>query len=128
MNELTDFIDKVYREPYSLFRNNCIHKSLKIRARAEELGERVDLICCLSMVPVRNWHNLRIIKFHVYTEINGRKVDVSLDPEHEAKYCKNSQKKPIMPVNVSRLKRKIGKYLNPATYQRVLKGSLKKVD
>ena len=38
VNELLSFIDEVYREPYFLFGNNCIRKSLKIKARAEELG------------------------------------------------------------------------------------------
>ena len=38
-NALSVFIDKVYREPYSLVSNNCIHKSLKIKAKAEELGK-----------------------------------------------------------------------------------------
>ena len=105
MDELSSFIDGVYREPYSLFGNNCIRKSLKIKAKAEELGKRADLISCISIVPIKKWHNLPTVNFHLYTEIDGKKVDVSLDPGHEERYCKNSQKKLIMPVNISKLRR-----------------------
>ena len=105
MDELSSFIDGVYREPYSLFGNNCIRKSLKIKAKAEELGKRADLISCISIVPIKKWHSLPTVNFHLYTEIDGKKVDVSLDPGHEERYCKNSQKKLIMPVNISKLRR-----------------------
>jgi len=109
MNELSSFIDEVYREPYSLSRNNCIRKSLKIKAKAEELGKRADVICCISIVPIKKWHNFPTINLHVYIEIDGKKIDVSLDPGHEERYCQNSDKKLIMPVNISRLRRILGK-------------------
>jgi len=113
MNELSYFINEVYREPYSLFSNNCINKSLKIKAKADELGKRADLICCISVVPIKKWHNLPIISPHVYTEIEGKKIDVSLDPGHEEIYCKNSEKKLIMPVNISKLRRICGGGASP---------------
>lgn len=103
--ELSAFIDAVYREPYSLISNNCIHKSLRIKAKAEELGMRADLICCISIVPIKKWHNFPAISPHVYAKIEGKKVDVSLDPGHEERYCKNSEKKLVMPVNISRMGR-----------------------
>ena len=109
MNTLSSFIDEVYREPYSLFSNNCIRKSLRIKARAEALGKKADLICCISIVPMKKWHNFPVISPHVYTEIEGKKVDVSLDPGHEKIYCKNSEKKIILPVNISRLRRTLTK-------------------
>ncbi len=105
MNELSAFIDEVYREPYFLFGNNCIKKCLKIKAKAEELGKEADLICCISIVPIKKWHDLPTINPHLYLEVEGKKVDVSLDPGHEERYCKNSEKKLIMPLNISRLRR-----------------------
>lgn len=108
-DELASFIDAVYRERYSYFRNNCINKSLRIKAKAEELGKGADLIFCFSIVPIRKWHGFPVISPHVYTVIDGEKVDVSLDPEHEAMYCKNSEKKLIMPVKVPDLGKVLGK-------------------
>ena len=113
MDELSSFIDGVYREPYFLLGNNCIRKSLKIKAKAEELGKQADLITCLSIVPIKKWHNFPTINFHLYAEIDGKKVDVSLDPGHEARYCKNSEKKLILPVNISRLGRILSRKPNP---------------
>jgi hypothetical protein len=103
IDELSAFIDSVYREPYFLLGNNCIRKSKKIKAKAEALGRRADLIACLSIVPIKAWHNFPTINFHMYVEVDGRKVDVSLDPAHEARYCKNSEKKILFPVNISKL-------------------------
>ena len=106
---MSSFVDVIYREPYFLLGNNCIRKSLKIKAKAEELGKQTDLICCLSIVPIKKWHNLPTVNLHVYTEIEGKKVDVSLDPGHEARYCKNSEKKLILPVNISKLGRRLSR-------------------
>jgi hypothetical protein len=99
------FIDAVYREPYSLVRNNCINKSLRLKAKAEELGMRVDLISCIAIVPVKKWHNFPFISPHVYTEIEGERVDVAHDPRREELWCKNSEIKVVMPVNISKIRR-----------------------
>jgi len=116
MNELSSFIDGIYREPYSLFSNNCIRKSLRIKARAEALGKRADLICCISIVPIKKLHNFPAVNPHVYTEIEGKKIDVSLDPGHEEIYCKNSEKKIILPVNFSKVRRILSKRANPKSF------------
>ena len=99
-DEFSAFIDTVYRERYSYFWNNCINKSLRIKAKAEELGKHADLIFCFSIVPIKKWHCFPVISPHVYTVIDGEMIDVSLDPEHEEMYCKNSEKKLIMPVKI----------------------------
>ncbi len=117
-NELSFFIDSVYRERYSLIGNNCINKSVRIKAKAEELGKRADLICCISIVPIKKWRNFPTINHHVYTEIEGEKVDVSLDPGHGEIYCKNSEKKLIVPVNISKIRRALRRRANPGSFMR----------
>lgn len=104
-DKLSSFIDTVYRESYSLISNNCIHKSLRIKAKAEELGRAADLVCCLSILPIKKFHNFPIAIPHIYTKIDGRKVDVALDPKTEEVYCQNDEQKLIMPVNISRMVR-----------------------
>ena len=108
-DELSSFIDTVYREPYATFRHNCLHKSLKLRAKAKELGKTADLVTCISIVPNKAWRNFPIVLPHFYIEIDGKKIDVSLDPAREKKYCKNTEKKLVMPVNISRLTRNLSK-------------------
>jgi hypothetical protein len=112
-DELSYFIDSVYKEPYSLIRNNCIHKSLRIKAKAEELGGGVDLLCCMAIMPVKKWHNFPIIIIpHVYTEIDGKRTDVSLDPESEKSYCQNSEVKIVMPLNISKIRERLKRTYN----------------
>ena len=41
---------------------------------------------------------------HVYTDIEGEKVDIALDPELEKMYCKNSGQKRVIPANISGVK------------------------
>lgn len=104
-DELSSFIGTVYRESYSLISNNCIHKSLRIKEKAEEMGRAADLVCCLLILPIKKFYNFPIIFPHIYTVIDGRKVDVALDPKTEEIYCKNDEQKLIMPVNISRMRR-----------------------
>jgi len=104
-DELSAFIDTIYREPYSLLKNNCINKSLRIEDKAEELGMRADLISCIAIVPIKKWHNFHFASPHVYTEIEGERVDVAHDPRREEIYCKNSDIKVVMPVNISKIRR-----------------------
>jgi hypothetical protein len=115
-DELSSFIDSVYRERYSLIGSNCINKSLRIQARAEALGKRADLICCISVVKIKRWYNISTVNPHFYIEIAGEKVDVSLDPGHEDIYCKNSEKKLVMPVNVSGIRRAMTRRANAPSF------------
>ncbi len=105
--ELLSFIDSVYHEQYSLINNNCIHKSLKIRRKAKELGIQADLVWCTSVVRMKVLHDHFILSPHMYTIIKGQIIDVSLDPGHEARYCLNSEKKLILSINLSRIGRRI---------------------
>ena len=103
--ELSAFIDEVYKEPYSLVFNNCIDKSLRIMAKAESLGMKTDLIGCIAVLKAKRWRNLPIVSPHFYSEIDGKKVDVALDPIREQIYGKNSEVKIVMPVNISEMGR-----------------------
>ncbi|MBI4303507.1 MAG: hypothetical protein HY665_04130 [Chloroflexi bacterium] len=109
MDELSAFIDRVYREPYSQLKNNCFHKSLRIKRKAEELGKQADLVACVSIVRIKKWHNLLTVNPHMYVLIDGKKIDVSLDPKKEEEYSKNSEKKLILPVNISKLRRSLSR-------------------
>ena len=73
------------------------------------MGKRTDLICCITVLPVRKWHNFPVIIPHVYTEVEGERIDVALDPGREEKFCKNSEQKIVIPVNISKLRRSFGK-------------------
>lgn len=118
--ELSSFINTIYREPYSLIHNNCLHKSLRIREKAKERGKQTDLVFCISVVPIKRLHNFPTVNLHMYALIDGEKVDVSLDPGHEARYCRNSEKSLLFPVNISKMGRSIRRITGFKRFQRDL--------
>ena len=98
--KLKIFVGKTYREPYNLFTNNCLHKSIRIINKAGELGLRADLIFCGSIVTVRKWHGFKFPGVHFYAVVEGKKVDVALDPEREREYCRNEELILFLPINI----------------------------
>ena len=80
MNELSAFIDEVYREPYSLFRNNCINKSLKIKARAEELGKKTSVTVYKGMEGIRKIARLE----SAGTVVNALVGSIGVEPTYDA--------------------------------------------
>ncbi len=101
--EIRRFIEDIYREPYSLISNNCIHKSIKIARKVWELGKDTCLIACLSIVTMKILRGFPTIQPHMYVEVEGKRVDVSLDPRHEEKYCQNREKIIVLPVKLPKL-------------------------
>lgn len=101
--KLKQFIEEIYRQPYSLINNNCIHKSVKIAKKARELGKDARLVACWSIVPMKVLRGFPTLQPHMYVEVEGKRVDVSLDPHHEEIYCKNSKKIILLPIKLSKL-------------------------
>ena len=101
--EMKRFIEETYREPYSLINNNCIHKSVKIAQKARELGKSARLVACWSIVPMKIFGGFPTIQPHLYVEVEGKRVDVSLDPHHEEIYCSNCEKTVLLPVKLPKL-------------------------
>ena len=104
-DELTGFIKHVNQEPYSLVTNNCVVKTLRIRAEALRLGRHTDLVFCLLFFRIKCLANLPMISPHIYLIIEGRRVDVPLSPLQERKICKNINVKPFLKVNLSKARR-----------------------
>ncbi len=104
---LSVFIKRVNHEPYSLVTNNCIVKTLRIRAEAFRLGKQADLVFCLLFFRIKCLADLPVVSPHIYLIIEGKKVDVPLSPSQERKICKNIEVKPFLKVNLSKVKRLI---------------------
>jgi hypothetical protein len=98
--ELRRFIEEVYKEPYSLLSNNCVHKSIKIAKKAQELGMETRLVACLTFARMKILKRFPTIQPHMYVEVMGKRVDVSADPYHEEIFCKNTEKIILFPVKL----------------------------
>ena len=100
MNDLKQYIDQVYHEPYHLIWNHCLNKSWRIYKKAEELGIEARLIICIAKNP-KWWWMFTVIIPHCYVLVNKEKVDVALSPEQEKQYWKNSDFKIYFPVKIA---------------------------
>lgn len=100
---LQDFIEKVYQEPWSPFRNNCFRKSLKIVRKAQELGKEANLVLCWTIARQRRFGGFPTIQPHMYTEVEGQKVDVTFDPISEEIHCQNSEQIILLPFRLPKL-------------------------
>ena len=98
--EMAEFIEETYHQPYSLLSNNCIHKSLRIARKARELGKDAQLVACCSIVRWDYRGGILTAWPHMYVLVEGKRVDVSLDPKSEKKYCPNSEKIILFPVKL----------------------------
>lgn len=102
--EMKQFIEKVYKEPFSPLGNNCLRKSIKIARKARELGMDADLVLCWSIVPHKMLGGFPTIQPHVYAEVERQRVDVPFDPITEKeRHCKNSEQIIVLPLRLPRL-------------------------
>ena len=101
VNNLKQYIDQVYHEPYHLLWNNCLNKSWRIYKKAAKLGVEAQLVICIAKNP-KWWWMFTIIIPHFYVLVNEEKIDVGLSPDQEKKYWKNSDFKIYCPIRIAR--------------------------
>lgn len=104
MDELGKYIDEVHNEPFNILSNNCIHKHTRIVRKARELGHEASMMGCISIIPLRPVAGFPLIGPHFYAEVDGKEVDVSMEPALEQAMWKNEDIFRILPVNVSKLR------------------------
>ena len=104
MDELQKFIDEVHNEPFNILSNNCIHKHTRIVSKARELGHNASLMGCISVIPIKPAAGFPLIGPHVYAEVDGKMVDVSMQPALEESIWRNEDIFRFLPVNVSKLR------------------------
>ena len=101
MTEMQQFIDEVYHQHYSLLRNNCFHKSIRIIRKARKLGFRANLVVePISITPRHTFPYIARILPHCFVRLEGQKVDVALDPATERVWCKNNEILSFAPINL----------------------------
>lgn len=104
MGELEKFIEEVHNEPFNILSNNCIHKHTRIVRKARELGHDASIMGCISVIPIKPAAGVPLIGPHFYAKIDGKTVDVSMQPSLEESMWKNEDIFRLLPVNVSKLR------------------------
>lgn len=105
MHQLQSVIESEYNKPYAYFGDNCLTKTLRINAKARELGKEVKFMACIAVLPHSKGSWIYEVLPHFYSVIDGVTVDVALDPESEKLICLNSEAWKLMPINISKAER-----------------------
>lgn len=104
MNNLEQFIEDVHNEPFNILSNNCVHKHIRIVNKARELGHEASLMGSISVIPVKPMAGVPLISPHFYAKVDGKTIDVSMEPAMEEVIWRNEDIIRIAPVNMSKLK------------------------
>ena len=104
VDELEKYIEDIHNEPFNILSNNCIHKHTRIVRKARELGHDASMMGCISVIPIRPAAGIPLIGPHFYAKVDGKTVDVSMQPSLEESIGKNEDMFKLFPVNVSKLR------------------------
>lgn len=104
MDELDKFIEDVHNEPFNILSNNCVHKHVRIVNKARELGHDASLMGCIAIIPIKPAAGLPLVGLHSYAQVDGKTVDVSMQPALEEAIWRNEDIIKIAPVNLSKLR------------------------
>jgi hypothetical protein len=70
--------EKLRQEPYHLFRNDCITKSLRLKKVCQAMGIPARVVVCLGLARARwfgRWLTIPVI--HGWGEVEGRRIETS---------------------------------------------------
>jgi hypothetical protein len=69
------------QEPYHLFRNDCLIKSLRFRSKCREIGIKAHLVFCVIGIAKAKLPILREVKIlyspHFWGEVKGQRFETS---------------------------------------------------
>lgn len=86
--ELTlKYAERIRREPFQMFWNNCIIKSFKFRKYCRELGVNAKVVIALVVTSCDRFPlPPKIVWFHTWAEVDGKRIEVArpLDEKNTA--------------------------------------------
>ena len=70
--------EKLRQEPYSLFKNDCITKSVRLKKECQAVGISARVVVCVGLAKAR-WFGywLTIPVVHGWGEVEGRRIETS---------------------------------------------------
>ncbi len=81
MNNLAEaekVAEKIRQEPYSLFKSNCVTKSIRFQRECRALGIAARVAVCIGLARAR-WfgHWVRLLVVHSWGEVEGKRIETS---------------------------------------------------
>jgi hypothetical protein len=97
LEKVEEIAESLRREPYILFRNDCIWKSRRLKKACRSLGIQAKLVVCLGYSRARLFGRWLVIPvIHGWGEVEGRRVETSRPLGHAGLWG-------IVPVNIKPL-------------------------
>lgn len=80
---------RLRREPYRLFSNDCVRKTLRFRAECRKRRIDAEAVWCIlglakARLPVVGRKTIPICLAHCWGEVNGRRFEISRPLGHRA--------------------------------------------
>ena len=76
--EVEKMAEKLRQEPYVLFRNDCISKSVRLKKECKAAGIEAKVVVCVGVARA-NWFRrwLKIPVIHGWGEVEGKRIETS---------------------------------------------------
>ena len=73
-----ELAEKLRQEPYVLFKNDCISKSLRLKRQCKDLGIDASVVVCIGISKAK-WFGqcLTIPVIHGWGEVEGKRIETS---------------------------------------------------
>ena len=78
LEKAEEIAEKLRREPYHLFGNDGITKSLRLKRKCKALGIPVRVVACVGLAKARllgHWFTVPVV--HSWGEVEGKRIEVS---------------------------------------------------
>lgn len=78
MINVDEIAEKLRREPYVLFKHDCLTKSFRLKKECSALGIQVRVVVCIGLAKAKwfgHWFTIPVT--HGWGEVEGKRIEVS---------------------------------------------------
>lgn len=78
LSQVEEIAERIRQEPYVLFRNDCLMKSMHLKKGCKRLGIPASVVVCIGLAKAKwfgRWVTVPVI--HSWAEVEGRRIETS---------------------------------------------------
>ena len=78
LEKVEEMAERLRQEPYNLFKNDCITKSVRLKRECKAKGIRAVVVACIGLAKARLfgcWLTIPVI--HGWCEVEGKRIETS---------------------------------------------------
>lgn len=70
--------ERLRQEPYVLFKNDCLFKSIRFKKECKAAGMKAKVVVCIGLTRAEWFHHwLTILVIHGWGEVDGKRIETS---------------------------------------------------